>query len=823
MILQDNLELVKGPLPFVVIPPGHYCTIQNPVKEPHKLGEQCSLHHGHREVRFHKEPFPLYPGEEVIGARSLKDYKRGVKQLPVIGPNQALRLTAIMDHKDGDVNRLAGDMWQLEGPLTYYPSPYATYPEDTLTIVNATIIHPGEALEITAKQDLVDKKGKKRVTGEVWLEREPGAYLPGIYEAITCVVDARQITQEIALHMQAKRTGIDALGKKRYAGEEWLVTIEDADSYIPEVHEAVLGPVKKTVLGEDEYCFVTDPIDSKGKNQLGMRELRKGVSSFFLHPGENIDAGIIHKTHILEADDALVLSAQDRFTDDSLEEKVERGPGDRWMILGPRAYIPTIEVKVITKRKATPLNKNEGLYVRDTTSGQVRSVMGPQSYLLKAYEELWEKELPDNVELILKKGGGHGSEDIRKMAYFESSIDTKMNSQGRDKTRVVVYRCPGNTAVQVYDYQKRTARVIFGPDLAVLGPHENFNVLSLSAGKPKKPNALQTICLMLGPDFITDLFEVETSDHARLVIKIAMNNFFDFDREDPGAIQAIFSVPDFIGFVCKNIASRIRGKVAQVPFDEFHRYSVRIIKQAVFGQDDKGNIKNKLCFEANRLVITNVDIQSIEPVDRNMRESLSKSVQMAIEISTKSIELSASHEAKRIEQVAKGQLERQKLLNEKEAEEARRTLFELQAITAAVESSGQSKAEAQAKAERSLIEGESAIELAKLKSEANEIKLNAELEAQRIKCEGELAFIKLQNELKVERAKKLAAIELDKFASMVKSIGPKTISNIAESGPKSQISMLEGLGIENVLITDGVTPLNLYQSSPGLIHTPTRH
>jgi len=34
-------------------------------------------------------------------------------------------------------------------------------------------------------------------------------------------------------------------------------------------------------------------------------------------------------------------------------------------------------------------------------------------------------------------------------------------------------------------------------------------------------------------------------------------------------------------------------------------------------------------------VITNIDVQSIEPVDHHMRDSLSKSVQMAIEISTK--------------------------------------------------------------------------------------------------------------------------------------------------------------------------------------------
>lgn len=43
------------------------------------------------------------------------------------------------------------------------------------------------------------------------------------------------------------------------------------------------------------------------------------------------------------------------------------------------------------------------------------------------------------------------------------------------------------------------------------------------------------------------------------------------------------------------------------------------------------------------------------------------------------------------------------------AEEARNTLLELQAVTAAVESTGQAKAEAQAQAERLLIEGQSAI------------------------------------------------------------------------------------------------------------------
>ena len=33
----------------------------------------------------------------------------------------------------------------------------------------------------------------------------------------------------------------------------------------------------------------------------------------------------------------------------------------------------------------------------------------------------------------------------------------------------------------------------------------------------------------------------------------------------------IFSVPDFVGDACKAIASRIRGAVAGVQFDDFHK------------------------------------------------------------------------------------------------------------------------------------------------------------------------------------------------------------------------------------------------------------
>ena len=48
-------------------------------------------------------------------------------------------------------------------------------------------------------------------------------------------------------------------------------------------------------------------------------------------------------------------------------------PGDRWMIRGPQEYVPSVEVEVVSKQKAIPLDENEGIYVRDIKTGKVGS------------------------------------------------------------------------------------------------------------------------------------------------------------------------------------------------------------------------------------------------------------------------------------------------------------------------------------------------------------------------------------------------------------------------------------------------------------------
>lgn len=65
----------------------------------------------------------------------------------------------------------------------------------------------------------------------------------------------------------------------------------------------------------------------------------------------------------------------------------------------------------------------------------------------------------------------------------------------------------------------------------------------------------------------------------------------------------------------------MRGVVAQTSFDQFHKHSVDIIQESVFGRNQAGEINDRLVFTSNNLVVTNIDIQSVEPVDQRTRDS----------------------------------------------------------------------------------------------------------------------------------------------------------------------------------------------------------
>lgn len=788
---QDHEKiLLFPPAQMVVIPPRHYCIIKDPsirkgdevVKDQHG---QVKIRHGDLEIRYDKdwrEPFPIYPGESVHTTAQL---------LTVVTVDTALRLCAKRDFTDGKIERTAGDEWLFEGPATFYPR----IEVDIKETVSSQLIAKDHALKLQARNTFKDRNGRTRKLGEEWLVRTEGAYLASVNEKVLAVVPPQYLLPTRALHLRAIDSFTDVYGKERKAGEEWLVTVKNSCVHIQDVNEDIVGPVNITVLTKQQYTVVLDPVGPDGHNVYGTRELRQGEQSFFLLPGERLEGGI-NNVYVLGMGEALLLRAREAFGDG--EDK--RTPGDLWMVKGPTDYVPPVQVEVIETRRAIPLDENEGIYVRDIKTGKITAISG-QTYLLQAHEELWQKPLTEEVEKLLS---------------YSFVGDSK--AAVRDASRVLEYRVPHNAAVQIYDYKQKKARVEFGPSLVMLQPEEQFTVLSLSGDKPKRPNAIKSIALQLGPDFMTDILEVETGDHARLRLRLSYNWHFAISgTKRIEEAHKLFQVRDFVGDACKAIASRVRGAVAAQPFDEFHQNSATIIRVAVFGTNETGKINDEFVFTANSLTITNIDIQSVEPVDERTRESLQKSVQLAIEITTKKQERNARHDAEKIEQHARGKIERQKVSNMKQAEAARQNLIRLQGECAAVASTGTAKAEAEAKAEYLEIEGMADVKQAELHSVASSIEAKAELSERTLLQTTELEHSKAMSDLTLSKAKSLADIETNKFKRLVDSITPATIKAIARAGPEMQARLLKGLGLKGYLMTDGNSPINLFNAAKGMV------
>ena len=94
---KDHEEISLGPEKLIVVPPGSYCIVLNPVARESSADDaplvynaygQVKLLHGVQEVRLTRDPFPLYPGEQLV---------QNVKPLEVVAPNEALHLRASQD------------------------------------------------------------------------------------------------------------------------------------------------------------------------------------------------------------------------------------------------------------------------------------------------------------------------------------------------------------------------------------------------------------------------------------------------------------------------------------------------------------------------------------------------------------------------------------------------------------------------------------------------------------------------------------------------------------------------------------------------------
>ena len=368
---------------------------------------------------------------------------------------------------------------------------------------------------------------------------------------------------------------------------------------------------------------------------------------------------------------------------------------------------------------------------------------------------------------------------------------------------------------QLYDFKSGLSRIVFGPSLVMLEPYEEVSILTLSGDVPKVEGKHKNIALLLGPDFMTDMIIVETVDHAKLQLKLSYNWVFEVERGNAKSERQIFIISDFVGEACKAMASRIRGAVSRHTFEQFHKNAPEIVNNGVFKIDTDG--KPIPFIMVNHLKITSVDIQNVEVVDKDTRESLEKSVNLSIEIGANAQMAQAKHLEVQNAEEHKGESDLQLIQNQIAAEKEKIKLIELQTKSAMVKSSGEAIAKAKSIAERVRVKGEAEESQAKLMVEASKVKELSDLELLKKKHQSELERLQSIDNFEIISKQKLADIEIERFQNMMNALGKETIITMAKSGPESQAKLLQGLGLQGFMIVDGKNPVNLMGIAQGII------
>jgi major vault protein len=462
-----------------------------------------------------------------------------------------------------------------------------------------------------------------------------------------------------------------------------------------ESNEAIYGKIQeKIIVKEGQFAVINNPFNATKKDIVhGDREIRPGPAIFSLYPGEYLEGGQIYNEYVLAQDTGLLIQATRNFDDSGKPRKA----GDRWIIEGPTHYIPHKYATVEKVVNAISLAKDQGMYIKNIRSGEIRLERGPKSFLLSPQEEPFEKDYTARELAALKLEAG----------AFDASQAQPLNLLKSEACMII-------TGV--------SHRVEFGPKVILLEPFEHPYIMSISGSTPKKPHFLKIWNVLLGPEFSSDELSVRTKDNAVLIVRLRYKWRFQINPEHP---EKLFAVEDFIGYATETMAGIIREEAAKHNFEEFHSSAAEIVKKAIFGE------KDHYIFEENGFEIFGIDIKRVVPEDAEIAAQLNKAIKSNMEVYVNKIQQTAQLEA-----------ERQLVAGKTEIERSRAQLITSEQENLRTQKFGAAK-----------IDAETIVTLAQAEAQAIQIKKNAEATAEAekiakiasaIKQEGGESYIRLQ-------------------------------------------------------------------------------
>jgi major vault protein len=460
-------------------------------------------------------------------------------------------------------------------------------------------------------------------------------------------------------------------------GKLYIIKGTDVSFYIPPTGVGVVqDEASKYVrdaltLERLEYCILVD--------QNGKKRYERGPQVVFPQPTESFIQRESHrKFRALELNEiqGLHIKVIAPYTEGGKSFK----EGDELFITGKQTsiYFPREEHSLVRydgkdKHFAVAVPAGEARYVMNRKTGEIRMARGPAMLLPNPTDEvivrrtLSDKECetwyPGNTEVLAynrslrqvaaaapttragvvsegdfersqRRGGRPQAQGAMTMDQSSVSRDTaamvgdvleRGSNFTQPRTIVINTKYEGvptlnlwvGYAMMVVDRQGKR-RVELGPKAALLEYDESLEILELSTGKPKSTEPLlRTVYLRVLNNKVSDVCEVETSDHVTVELKYSMRVNFT------GEPTKWFEVENYVKFLCDHVRSVLKGTIKKVGIEPFYADAVDLVRDTILGKAGQGAARPGMLFPENGMHVTDVEVLGVEIGDPQIANLLS--------------------------------------------------------------------------------------------------------------------------------------------------------------------------------------------------------
>jgi major vault protein len=365
--------------------------------------------------------------------------------------------------------------------------------------------------------------------------------------------------------------------------------------------------------------------------------------------------------------------------------------GDECPIYYPREEHSILSYDDKKKHYAVAVPAGEGRYLMSRRTGDVRTEKGPAMLLPNPIEEVFVRRVltdnqvdlwypgnneallfnqqlraqaeaqsvdagfSDDARMVTERAYRGMTKAVRSSALAADASYADMPGQMKRGTKFTKPReltldtkYDGVPGIQPYNgyavmvvSKSGKRRVVKGRDNILLDYDEELEVLNLSTGTPKREDhTIRTVYLRVANNRVSDQIEVQTADHVKVSVKLAMTVNFTGDA------NKWFAVENYVKLLTDRVRSMLKSAVRQIGVEKFYADGIAIVRDIVLGVKKKSGEDQKakegrrpgLLFEDNGMRVDDVDVVHLIIEDPDIAHMLESAQYDAVNASVKAQE-----------------------------------------------------------------------------------------------------------------------------------------------------------------------------------------